>query len=35
VFRTDSVDEAFAHVTRELTARYLEDESATMGSGGM
>jgi uncharacterized protein (TIGR00730 family) len=35
VFRTDSVDEAFDHVTRELTERYLHDDEATMGSGGM
>lgn len=35
VFRTDSVDEAFAHVTRELTARYIDDEAATMGTGGL
>ena len=35
VFRTDSVDEAFSHITRELTGRYLEDDSATMGSGSM
>lgn len=35
VFRTDSVDEAFNHVTQELTARYLHDDAATMGSGGM
>lgn len=35
VFRTDSVDEAFGHITRELTARYLHDDTATMGSGGM
>jgi hypothetical protein len=35
VFRTDSVDEAFDHVTSELTSRYLDDEEATMGSGKM
>ena len=35
VFRTDSVDEAFDHVTSELTSRYLDDEEATMGSGRM
>ena len=35
VFRTDSLDEAFEFVTRELTTRYLDDEEATMGSGGM
>jgi len=35
VFRTDSVDDAFAHVTRELTARYMHDDEATMGSGAI
>jgi uncharacterized protein (TIGR00730 family) len=35
VFRTDSVDDAFAHVTRELTARYMHDEEGTMGSGAI
>lgn len=35
VYRTDSVDEAFEHVTSELTSRYLYDEEATMGSGRM
>jgi uncharacterized protein (TIGR00730 family) len=35
VFRTDSVDEAFGHITRELTSIYLHDDTATMGSGGM
>ena len=35
VFRTDSIDEAYDHVTSELTSRYLDDEEATMGSGRM
>jgi uncharacterized protein (TIGR00730 family) len=35
VFRTDSIDEAFDHVTHELTERYLHDDEATMGSGAM
>ena len=35
VFRTDSIDEAFAHVTHELTERYLHDDEATMGSGAI
>lgn len=35
VFRTDSVDEAFDHVTQELTERYLHDDEATMGSGAI
>lgn len=35
VFRTDSIDEAFAHVTRELMARYMHDEEGTMGSGAI
>ena len=35
VFRTDSVDEAFDHITHELTLRYLHDDQATMGSGTM
>ncbi len=35
VFRTDSIDEAFDHVTHELTERYLHDDEATMGSGAI